>query len=262
MSELTKVRGTCVFCQEDIAASDPPEHIFPKWLRNFRPKGMTLVHEPGVEVRGRCIKRIGEHTFRSKGPEATTDKVCKECNQEWMSDLENQASQLLTPLIEGEKVQLTLNDQIFISEWITKTLLMCQFLNPNDKVIPNSDYQDLYDDRSASKFCEIFLASYKGSRFGFIRPVQDHLIKPDTPPVPTVLEMPDGYRFILIIGCLVFEVVGSCNEELLGPKFPQMIPDALMQIWPSTADKGWPLPVVLDDEGMLRFLDPPPGTGL
>jgi hypothetical protein len=255
MSELAKIRGTCVFCQQDIAASDPPEHIFPKWLRNFRPKGMTLAHEPGIEVRGSCVKKIGEHTFRAKGPESTTGRVCGKCNGSWMSDLEAQASPLLSPLIEGKEAHLTVADQIFISKWITKTMLMCQFLNTNDETIPNSEYSDFHDRRSASEFSEIFIGCYRGNRFGFIGFTQ--WLEPVTPPRT---DLPEGLRAIMVFGCLVVEVAISLfDERLLGARFPRMVGDTLIEIWPPTVDRNWPPQIVLDDAAMLTFLDAPPG---
>jgi hypothetical protein len=217
---------------------------------------MTLVHEPGVEVRGSCVKRIGEYTFRAKGPEATTDKVCGECNGGWMSDIEAEASPLLTPLIEGEKVLLTVSDQVIISKWITKTLLTCQFLNPNDDTIPPSEYSDFYNIQQASEFSEIFIGCYRGDKFGFIGFTQ--WLEPETPPVP---DLPEGFRSIMVIGCLVIEIAAALfDEKLLGTRFPQMVGDTLIEVWSrSTAvDKSWP-PRILDDAAMIAFLDAPLG---
>ncbi|HWY90997.1 MAG TPA: hypothetical protein VNY31_10025 [Solirubrobacteraceae bacterium] len=173
-----------------------------------------------------------------------------------MSDLEAQASPLLTPLIKGETANLIVDDQTFISKWATKTMLMCQLPNPNDQIIPISDYHDFFYDKAASKFSELFLACYRGSKLEFIRCTQMHLDKPDTPPGI----IPDGYRFVLIIGCFVLEVAGSCNEELLGPTFPGMLGDALVEIWPATVDRSWPPRIVLDDVSILLFLGMPPGV--
>jgi len=42
----------CVFCEGVIAANDPPEHVIPKWMRRFRPKGGWFAGGPSVVLVG------------------------------------------------------------------------------------------------------------------------------------------------------------------------------------------------------------------
>lgn len=96
----------------------------PKWLRKFRPKGAMFNTQLGIIVQGNGPPR--PPSFRSKNLEITTDVVCKACNGHWMSDLEMQASQLLTPVIEGSGRPLSIEDQAFLAVWAMKTVMMWQ----------------------------------------------------------------------------------------------------------------------------------------
>jgi hypothetical protein len=259
MSSSGPYRGYCVFCEKPILTSDPPEHVMPKWLRRFRPKGARFDHKPGLEVRGDYVGLVKGESFLAKQPEVTTDAVCKECNKTWMSDLETQASQLLPPLIEGNECSLSDADQRFITVWVTKTVMMWQTWNHIQQIIPPSDYTDFYDNRNPVSFTKFFLGSYVGNQFGFMGYNQDALVRNGIFEPSAVEPIPDGYRGVLVVGNLVFEVVGSCDEFFFESHWPRLIGEVLTEAWPLLTSNSWPPPRALDDHGMLLFLDAPPG---
>jgi hypothetical protein len=216
---------------------------------------MRFTHEPGIEVRGNHRRRLKGRSFLASTPETTTKVVCKKCNGGWMSDLETKASTLLSPMIEGEDYLLSTDDQVFMAEWTMKTVMMWQTINPEAQVIPPSDYNDFCESQKPPPLTKILLGHYSGTKFSFAGYTQEHLFRGEViEPTP-----PDGYRSILVVGCLVFEVIGSCDDEFFAPKFPELVGETLLQIWPSPQSTSWPPLIALEDEGMLRFLDPPPG---
>lgn len=257
MSSFGPYRGYCVFCEKPIPSSDPPEHVMPKWLRRFRPKGASFDHKPGFEVKGDYIGLVKGESFLAKQPEVTTDVVCKECNGTWMSDLETQASQLLPQMIEGNKCSLSEDDQRFIAAWVTKTVMMWQTVDPQLQVISLSDYTDFRVNQDPVPFTKIFLGCYTGCRFNFMGYIQKPLFRVPEPSIE--VPIPDGYCGILVIGNLVFEVVGSCDEFFFESRWPGLIGDVLTETYPSMISSSWPLRA-LDDDGMLIFFDPPPGV--
>ena len=59
-----------------------------------------------------------------KGDEFTTRMVCRKCNNGWMADLESEAIPVLSPMFDGNHVQLSEDQQRLLSVWITKMALI------------------------------------------------------------------------------------------------------------------------------------------
>jgi hypothetical protein len=52
--------------------------------------------------------------------------VCADCNNGWMSELEDEVKPVLTPLLKNHRTTLTRDDQILLATWATKTGLVHQ----------------------------------------------------------------------------------------------------------------------------------------
>lgn len=178
-----------------------------------------------------------------------------------MSDLETRASQVLPQMIEGEGRSLSIEEQAFISSWIMKTIMVWQTVNPSEFTIPLDEYRWFCDNNKIPPaLTKIFLGYYIGDELPFMGYAHEGLFREEITE-PTPLEPPKaaGYRSILTLGKLVCEIVGSYDGEPFEAAFPPLVGDALIEIWPSLADRHWP-PRGLDDEEMLLFLDLPPGV--
>jgi hypothetical protein len=53
--------------------------------------------------------------------------VCRRCNNEWMSDLENQTKPLLIPLFAGQETRLYPEAQRQIATWISLKTMVCEY---------------------------------------------------------------------------------------------------------------------------------------
>jgi len=108
----------CVFCGGSPTTN---EHVFPTWLERFLPQDrrqrleLTRYGEDGYDV---AVDKIGL--------DIRVNKVCAPCNNGWMSRLEFDSIDVLTPLITGlDDVELlSLRQQRQIALWATKTAMM------------------------------------------------------------------------------------------------------------------------------------------
>jgi hypothetical protein len=108
----------CVFCGGRPTTN---EHVFPRWLERFLAEDrrqrleLTRYGEGGYDV---ALDKIGL--------DIRVNSVCAECNNGWMSSLEGDSINVLTPLIAGldDVVLLSLPEQRQISLWATKTAMM------------------------------------------------------------------------------------------------------------------------------------------
>ena len=99
----------CLFCERTAGSK---EHVFPQWIlkrKKMRFSKLELWKRPGIIYRG---------------DEFTTRMVCGTCNNGWMADLESEAIPVLSPMFDGEYVQLSEHQQRLLSVWITKMALI------------------------------------------------------------------------------------------------------------------------------------------
>ena len=124
----------CIFCG---CTGVSKEHIWESgWLRIFR---KTLpIFQPWTLW---CIERTKlkkEKTENRSAYSGTVKLVCRPCNNEWMSQLQNDAKPILLPLMNGERRALNRREQTILSAWITMFVMVAEFQVP-DKVAIQPD---------------------------------------------------------------------------------------------------------------------------
>ncbi|WP_090377431.1 hypothetical protein [Dyadobacter sp. SG02] len=122
-----KINTGCIFCGNK---SKSQEHILPTWFRNYFPEYSfdSITHHIPLE------KPISSYEYGlSKGKERsygiTTYDVCVKCNNEWMSELENDVKNIITrnsnDLKYSHELALTPINRQMLSRWlICKVLLL------------------------------------------------------------------------------------------------------------------------------------------
>lgn len=108
----------CIFCG---AKADSHEHVFPGWINrvivNDKLEGEFFAVADG--------KIEGARSYTSNKAASLHAKiVCSPCNKGWMSDLEREASSLLTPLILGHETTLDQPQQLLAAQWAVKTAMV------------------------------------------------------------------------------------------------------------------------------------------
>ena len=80
----------------------------------------------------------------------TIPNVCSVCNNEWMSQLEDDTIPILTPMIEGRARQLSAADQCVLFAWAMKTALNFAFWSESNFRYPLSPHlaHDFYAARA------------------------------------------------------------------------------------------------------------------
>ncbi len=246
----------CVFCDQEIASKDPPEHVVPKWMKRFRPEGALFAHRPGIVLRGTYAAPSELPSFESKQPELTTDVVCKGCNGGWMSDLETRASRLIAPMMEGHGRPLDPDDRAFVAVWGIKTVMMWQTIYPDSRAIPLEDYCWLRERLTPPPITRVRIGRYIGTGLPLFGFAQENLFRAGTPEVAPGQLMPHGHRSVLAVGQLIYEVLRADDLDANQP-FPALTGDALLDIWPGIGPSYWPPRLAFDDVRMRELLRVP-----
>ncbi len=109
----------CTFCEESLSGSRSREHIFPKWLlqtRNIVNDGFQITWASDVDDKLFGQRNLSLGSF-------VAGRVCRRCNNGWMSQLEQQIKELLSALMEAERqvAELSGFERESLARWATKT---------------------------------------------------------------------------------------------------------------------------------------------
>jgi hypothetical protein len=183
-------------------------------------------------------------------PISTAKVVCRRCNNEWLSEIDNAAAQVLKPLIRGEQtVTLDQRGQAAFAAWIYKCALIFDASANGNEGGLMSLREGFRISRKAGPGCVIYagpsgppipftvpgIPEVAGLRLFGVRPLNGvlrltaNVKNPDgtlTPGTPKALPIP-GYQVML---------GGLC--AYLGGRIPPITPDSLKQfaqIWPTTS---------------------------
>lgn len=125
----------CIFCDRPLGANRAKEHVVPSWLL----KHLDVEHEIVVPA----VARTGDSEIierrRHSADAMLEGHTCSQCNNEWMSRLEDEAKPILISLIEAERpiFGLTDNERLVLARWSAKTAyMMNSSSNLKEKVNP------------------------------------------------------------------------------------------------------------------------------
>lgn len=140
-----KIPKACVFCGDDTVGITA-EHVFGDWISRF------FTQELGVQLNGLAELVSADGTSRQypMTPFQQTVKIaCKSCNNGWMSDLEKSVMGDLKVMIKGQPKMLRSNAKQRLAFWCAKTALVADYLHPQQRIVPDAHFHDLFMQRSA-----------------------------------------------------------------------------------------------------------------
>ena len=191
------------------------EHCWPQWIRQSIP---TLFHDPESEIshwRGPVGQE--ERVARSGDIQVTSRCVCGDCNNGWMSDLEDLSKPLLIAMMAGKKRTLFLVSQRIVAAWIAKTGLMQREAivdrsHPSYTAFPSSHREHLFRHGEATPQSQIWIAHYRDSDYRlFFREISTHFpIKDDR---GNEYGRAFVYGHLMLVGNLVLFLVGWWSDN-------------------------------------------------
>jgi hypothetical protein len=122
MPQPAVVQKGCWFCDTPLTgANASEEHVFPQWLqKELGLEKVAITPTWHAEPLGALLDER-KHTWGT----LVAGRICRSCNNGWMSNLESEAMPLLLPLIRGDRLvsELSAEEARQIAVWATKTVL-------------------------------------------------------------------------------------------------------------------------------------------
>ncbi|MBA2764377.1 MAG: hypothetical protein H0U42_06785 [Thermoleophilaceae bacterium] len=223
------------------------EHLWPSWARATlldTEKDMVVPHS--IE----SSEAVSVREWDAPAFSATLKRVCLQCNNGWMSDLEHRAQPYATPLILGTPTTVDASAQRSLAIWAyLKCLLFV--------TVAGGQLADVYAVASKTFFeiqshdllplhTSVFVAHHVGPRQG---QYQCRLLgKPDRPVCFVQTFTIKQLTIQVVNNYLVRAPIEFERDPRLG--------NVDQRIWPTGADFDWPMENGLDDAGLTIYTGP------
>lgn len=161
----------CIFCEVNNANSR--EHFYSEWMHDLLPVGPQGTYSGDFIDQHPKTQEITDFRRRVKPGELYTKKlkvVCAKCNNEWMSQIEDQAKPFLTPLIKGEQATLNAGQLEILARWATLKTIVCEHDVKGMEVTPAEDRAALMNEGIIPPYFSVYLFSHESpSLIGYVR---------------------------------------------------------------------------------------------
>jgi hypothetical protein len=147
---MAKPPGKCIYCERSaLIASLTHEHIWAEWLQPYVTKldaHERVLHRGTAFWSQKTTKRqnFDMHSRR-------VYKVCGECNNGWMSKLQELARPTILKIIDNRLVRITRSERITLSAWVGMLVMIADFDSSASPAISQADRAHLYKNRQMPK---------------------------------------------------------------------------------------------------------------
>lgn len=194
--DFPRMASRCVFC-DTVPVKWAVEHITPKWLHEHL--GLT----PQAQLRqGYAAHGEAERSREFASLRFVEGRVCAECNNGWMSRLENAAKPILVSLMEGHRSlpELSRDEATIVAKWTTKIAYLLANASMAGKPVPPAHLHALTgDDGQVLPAVGVFgyqcvydqvLSHLQIAYWSQVIANGAHAVNPETP-------QPDAYKTVL-----------------------------------------------------------------
>lgn len=208
MPKRSQFARKCVFCETNNANSR--EHFYSEWMHDLLPIGPQGTYTGEIIDEHPKTREVTRHDKRVKPGELYTKKmkvVCKTCNNEWMSGIEEAVKPLLASFIKGDAITLDADQLKLVAQWATLKTMVCEHDNRGTEVTPQTDRTAFMADGVIPAYFNIYLLSHNSpSRIGYVRTSQIVSLTPDQPVPPLEDRRKNTQQISVILGSAMLHV--------------------------------------------------------
>lgn len=219
----------CIFCGGGPLTQ---EHIFAQWIQRLakiqgaKPASVAF-HVPG---------KAREKAFQAPVFARTARVVCADCNGGWMSQLESEASVILTPLFQGQSGHLSVDDLGALSRWAFKTAVVIDAasLGGEGPLVPEDVRYAFRETLELPEMAAVWLTTWPGTTSAWTQ--HWGLAISEDP-----LQEPAGinaYGATIAIFPIVFRTFATSAPAVNPDYFHETVP-GIERIWPVTGPLDW-----------------------
>jgi len=168
---MTQNGRSCIFC-DNVRLTK--EHVWAKWLRDYIPGPPSGYSISGQVVYPDTIERQIEHR-QADHRNMTVRHVCEECNNGWMSQLQNLCKGIIIPLLKGQYTTLHRRRQTLLAAWICMTVMVCEYTQRDKIAVSRRDRRFLKKLQRPPSYWRIWISFISGDTS---TPIWSHRVLP------------------------------------------------------------------------------------
>jgi len=136
------------------------EHFWPDWLSAYISKGKDDKHFSEVHTSNAKRPAVLEKKIERSGNLITKKfrVVCKECNNGWMSKLEEKTKPLILALMESSSKSLSEDEIHLLSRWVFMKVAVAEQSEDGTQVTPSEDMRFFYKYEKIPEYFRIYIA--------------------------------------------------------------------------------------------------------
>jgi len=247
MADLTG----CIFCGNGPLTE---EHVLPRRLNRIVPFAGDDHTEMMITIRpGQTRETAQEIRYRQPPYERTARCVCEPCNHDWMSDLDEAAEHVYSPLMRGEAIgRMGPGDQRVLAWWLAKVIAVMEYADRLQPGMSSSQHRWIMERKSPPPGTKVWIGDFDLPGDATYR--YEHVTWCIAPGVPDLVTggwaRPRGsagdsnsHFSMLTVGRLAAIILGTASALGLGPlaDLPPSLAASLGQLWPlRTKYFAWP----------------------
>ena len=245
---------SCIFCESNGVTK---EHVFPNWMKKIFQRDETTTHTFGVvdksELHG--IPRLTEVGKQGHAGTRKVRVVCSNCNNGWLSQLEDDAKGVLEPVIQGQKIGLGLEQQKLLATWLAKSAMTAEFVRPRRDGVTQAERRYLMENKEPPANWIVWLAGYEGGDWSELGMGQSRGNLQSTP--YRIIGQPTEYAQATIFGLgNAIGLVVSASVDEIANRFAELEWDHVLRIWPPKPRSIlWPLTGSVKDEDVNALMN-------
>lgn len=226
----------CRYCGNKPVTRD---HVLPNWL---------VAH---IGAQGRLSDEI-RGSVRMGRLEVVSKHFCEACNSGWLNRLDEVARPLVVPMVKGEPITVSLDDQMLLSTWATRLFLGLEMTTPGKpRAFPPDRYHWFRRHTLPLPGTLIFIAGHANATssslrhitpMGGLSPLAQGASPEQTRPFrSTVLTLDHQYVLTIAIKHLIVQLWGCVIGRLSSSVTTEALGDVAHRIWPPSGEVVlWP----------------------
>lgn len=157
MSKKTQFKNQCVFCKKK---SPSAEHIFPQWLGkilSYPTSSSTFARTLTTATHDKFKRTVIPKNTSNHASGQTTKKVCIECNNQWLSQIESTVQPVFSRIIRSEKTVINKKDQENLAKWAFLLAIKWDLMEQAISGYQPFFYSNFYEGRSPPSNTRIWI---------------------------------------------------------------------------------------------------------
>ncbi|MBB3591740.1 hypothetical protein FHX08_002084 [Rhizobium sp. BK529] len=161
MAKKEQKKGHCIFCG---SAPLSKEHIWADWLREYIPRTYAKTNHNVNIVSGSAFESTKGKVNRPGDPHSQRLRVvCQQCNNGWMSEIQNRVKPNLSKLIIGESADLEPADRELLATWAVMFTYIWEQAEPKLITSTPEERRAFMETRLPPSGWTVWMAPYEGT---------------------------------------------------------------------------------------------------